>query len=92
MADLERIYLIKFERVGRRRDVPEVVYNAKDADDLAKQIHKYVRKFLASSWYEVTVNLETMTGSIDFGRFGNFTIEDRGDFAQAPSDREGVEA
>lgn len=84
---LERLYVVKFSRVGRSRSVPEMTANAANADALCAQVHRYVGKFLASSWYDVSVDLETGRGWIDGGRYGEFTVEDRGDFAQHPDDR-----
>lgn len=78
----ERLYVVKFERIGRTHYVPDVTINASDADGLAGQIHRYAKKFLASKWYEVGLDLKTGRGSIEAGRFGTFRIEDRGAFRQ----------
>lgn len=86
---LERLYVVKFSRVGRSHAVPELAVNAADADAVAEQVHRYVAKFLRSHWYDVSVDLAAGRGWIDGGRFGEFKIEDRGDFAQHPDDRIG---
>lgn len=68
-------YRVTFPRIGRSSNgsfAEEFI--AADADDLAGQIFKYARPKLASSMFMVTVDLETMSGSIEAGRFGTFTI------------------
>lgn len=75
-------YLVSFERIGRRRDVPNLPVDVDDARPHAQQIaevvYGYAGRFLASSWYGVDVDLEDEgadgAGSIDGGRFGKFTI------------------
>ena len=68
-------YTAKFERIGRRRDVPDLVVVADTADQMADAIWHYAKGFLGSKWYDVTVDLEAMRGSIEYGRFGRFTLE-----------------
>jgi hypothetical protein len=86
-APLERLYVVQ-PTMSRRGRVPELSVNAADAVSLCAQVHRYVRKFLISSDFEVTVDLEAGKGWIGGGRFGTFTVEDRGDFAQHPVDRD----
>jgi hypothetical protein len=71
-------YRITFDRVGRNHNPEPVFIEASDAEDLAAKIFAYIirRKLLASREFEVTVDLTKMSGSIDFGRFGEFTIEE----------------
>lgn len=88
---MERIYLVQ-PTMSRAGVVPEIVLNAKDADDLAEQIARYVKKFIASTWFDVTVDLDEGKAWIEGGRFGTCVIEDRGDFAQSPLDRQEAKA
>jgi hypothetical protein len=71
----ETRYRLTFERIGRtfRGEVRE--FTARDADDLAEQVWRLARKNLSSRWFEVAADLESMTGTIEAGRFGRFTIE-----------------
>ena len=71
-------YRVNFERIGRNHSPEPMLIAAIDADDLADKIFTHIRKgkLLASREFEVTVDLELMKGSLDFGRFGNFTIEE----------------
>ena len=71
-------YRVNFERIGRNHGPEPMLIEADDAEDLALKIFTYIRKhkLLASREFEVTVDLELMKGSLDFGRFGNFTIEE----------------
>ena len=67
-------YRVTFERIGRGARGLTQDWEAVDADDLASIIYGFARKHLASSEYSVLVDLETMRGSIEAGRFGTFTI------------------
>ena len=84
---MERIFLVQLtmSRAGR---VPEIVLNAADADDLCRQVHRYASQFVLSSSFDVSVDLGEGKGWVEGGRFGTFTVEDRGDFAQDPQDRD----
>lgn len=68
-------YTVKFERVGRNHAVPDLTVEAADVDELTEAAYRYAGRFLGSRSYEVVVNLEAMTGSVEYGRFGRFTIE-----------------
>ena len=66
---------ITFDRIGRNHSVPPLVIDGDpDGQDVADAVYKYARKFLMSSDYEVTANLQTGRVSIDYGRFGEGTI------------------
>ena len=69
-------YRISSERIGRTHNPPSFELEARDADDLAYQVSRHVKKakLIMSHDFEVTVDLEKMTGSIGWGRFGSFTI------------------
>lgn len=67
-------YRIDIERIGRGCKGVSVELVATDLDDLAEQMHRYARKHLASSWFEVMLDGESGHGSIDGGRFGRFTF------------------
>lgn len=70
-------YRVNFTRLGRNHNPQPLECAAADADELAEQVFKHAKKSLASSWFEVVVDLETMKGSIEYGRFGEFTVEVR---------------
>lgn len=78
----ERLYLVTFGRVGRSNGIRPTMFNARGAEDLAEQVHRRLRRYLASSWFDVSVDLESGRGLIEAGRFGEFTVEDRGEFEQ----------
>lgn len=76
-------YKITFDRIGRSRDVPAMIASAPDPDVLpiatsaaiSDEVWRYANRFLLSRDFMVRTDLDTMTGSIDGGRFGTFTIE-----------------
>lgn len=76
-------YKITFDRIGRSRGVPAMIASAPDPDVLpiataaaiSDEVWRYAKKFLLSRDFTVRAELDTMTGSIDGGRFGTFTIE-----------------
>lgn len=73
-----KAYTVKFDRIGRNRTAGLTLETqASDADDLADKIYRYARRSLASSGFEVVVDLEAGRGSIEYGRYGSFTIEER---------------
>jgi len=69
-------YRISSERIGRTHNPAPFELEAHDADDLAYQISRYVKrhKLIMSHDPEILVDLEKMTGSIGWGRAGTFTI------------------
>ncbi|MFD4855070.1 hypothetical protein [Streptomyces atratus] len=76
-------YRVTYQRVGRHggrngspAPAPLTVW-AVTADGLAEHIAKDVRPYILSSGAEVTVDLETMTGSVfaGFRTAGAFTLE-----------------
>lgn len=69
-------YVCKFERIGRDHYVPplEVECPEDDADAIAEAVFRYARTKLASSWFEVLVDLESNRVSIEMGRFGVGTV------------------
>jgi hypothetical protein len=70
-------YRLVFDQIGRNHDPAPLVVEAADADDLAEKVFTYIRKkkLLISREFDVEVDLGSMSGSIEFGRFGHFTIE-----------------
>lgn len=91
----QRLYSLTFDRIGRQRfsDGYQIVFNTVDAGDLAIQVFRWLAPRRGKSGHEdaprlrshdfgVTIDLETGNGSIEGGRFGSFTVEDRGVFTQ----------
>ena len=80
MTDMiERTYQVDFTRVGRKRDVPPLtVTGVHTPDEMAEQVYDYVKAFLVSREFVVTVTLndaqDSGTVSIDGGRFGGGTV------------------
>lgn len=78
------LYEIRYERVGRHGSKREgsppapapYQLRAADADELAREIHADVRRYLGSPYVEVAVNLEEMRGLVFSGvrTAGEFTI------------------
>jgi hypothetical protein len=76
-------YRVTYERVGRHggrngSTAPgQLTLDALDADDLAEQVARDARRYLASRQVEVTVDLEAGTGQIlaGFHNAGTFTVE-----------------
>lgn len=68
-------YIVEFERIGRSHDVPPLTTTAESAAHLAEQVYDYARRFLGSKGYTVVVDLDEMSGSIEAGRFGAFTVK-----------------
>lgn len=64
-----------FDRIGRNHYVPPLAVTG-TPDEIAEQVFRYARRYLGSKWYEVTVDLETMTGAIEYGRFGSFMLQE----------------
>jgi predicted small metal-binding protein len=73
-------YLVKFERIGRTHTAPSITVEATGPEEIARQVYRHARKYLASRDVEVTVDLTTGKGSIAVGvqNGGNFTIERQG--------------
>jgi hypothetical protein len=76
-------YRVKFDRIGRTGTtpgsqldlfIPMLTDMDAPADWLERKIRDHVKKFLTSSYFEVTVDITGLCGSIEFGRFGKFTI------------------
>lgn len=63
-----------FERVGRNHNVPTLYVEGSDPDEIAYHVYGYARKYLASNDVEVSVNLDTLRGFINYGRFGTFEL------------------
>ena len=69
-------YRCTFPRIGRSSNGSFVeTFTAADADDLAEQVFRFAKRKLASRMFVVSVDLERMVGSIEYDRFGTFTIE-----------------
>lgn len=76
-------YRVTYERVGRhggRNGSPapgQLTLTAADADDLAEQVARDARRYLASREVEVVVDLAAGTGQIlaGFHNAGTFTLE-----------------
>lgn len=72
-------YIVKFDRVGRRRGVEPMTFeDVEHPDELAALIYERVRPMLASREVEVFVNLIQLTGRIVVGGMraaGDFTIK-----------------
>lgn len=81
--DAEQVlYRVTYERVGRRggrggsTPPPALTVWALDEADLEEQIHRDVRQYLGSKFYDVLVDLDKLRGSIVTGSLaGRFTIE-----------------
>ena len=75
-------YTIKFERIGRRYDIADLVVITDDVDDLSAQIYAYARPYLGSRDIDVILDLENHKGYIFCGmRTGSqFTV----DFVEPP--------
>lgn len=77
-------YKIAFDRIGRRRGVPDLRVATVDAstnqpvtdDDLAYIIHTYAGGYLVSRDYTIQCSIDEGRGHIGGGRFGSFTIEE----------------
>jgi hypothetical protein len=69
-------YTVTFARVGRNHSVAPLTVESDDADDIAEQIHGYVRPHLGSRFPEVYVNLDLGTGFVLAGMHnaGDFTV------------------
>lgn len=71
-------YVVRFERIGRHHEPAPLTVDLpaddQTADELAERVHVYARRFLASPYFFVRVDLEEQTGTIEGGRFGRFTI------------------
>ena len=70
-------YHVIFERIGRRRDLPPQHFTAADDEELTLEVYSFARRILQSPGFQVTVDMETMTGNLEGGRFGTFTIAEQ---------------
>lgn len=74
----------KFERVGRRHNVPPVRYIMLDGetpDELAEFVHKWARQYLGSREFDVAVEFDCHDGgegtvSIGWGRMGTGVVRE----------------
>lgn len=78
MTDL----IVKFERIGRTGTTPEAALTvhvpenlADDPDKVAHMLFQHCRRYLLSREFNVSVDLEEGTVSIDYGRFGKGSIK-----------------
>lgn len=69
--------VVKFDRIGRNHTVPDLIVDSDDPDVIAREVHRAARPNLRSRYFDVTVDLEAGAGSIEYGRFGRFTITAR---------------
>ena len=69
-------YIVEFERIGRKKNVPTLSTKAIDADDLAEKIWRYARPHLMSRDIEVFVDENIGGGHILCGmrNGGKFSI------------------
>ncbi len=69
-------YRIEFtgERIGRNHEVEPIEIEAESADGIAEAVYRHARTKLASSHFDVVARIDTMSGTIEAGRFGSFTI------------------
>jgi hypothetical protein len=88
MADL----IIKFERIGRTGTTPEAALTlhvpeqyADNADRIAYLAYMHCRGHLLSRDFNVTVDLDAGTISLDGGRYGRGTILTSEAKTEAPS-------
>lgn len=74
-AEKDAPTVIRFERIGRTRNVPDlpIAGDPSDLDNVAEQAWKYAGKFLGSRGYDVDV-LPDGRVLIEFGRFGQGTV------------------
>lgn len=89
------LYKVTYERVGRHGSKregsppppPPYQLRAADADELAREIHMDVRRYLGSRYVEVAVCLEELRGIVLSGpqQAGSFTIAVLGDL-ETPAD------
>jgi len=77
MADL----IVKFERIGRTGTTPEAALTvhvpenlADDPDKVAQLLWTHCRRHLLSRDFQVSVDLDDMTVSLDGGRYGKGKI------------------
>lgn len=68
-------YVVTFERIGRRRDLPPITVEGADGDEIAEAVWRFANRHLGSKMFDVYVDLEAMRGTIEQGRFGAFTLE-----------------
>jgi hypothetical protein len=59
-------YFANFDRIGRNHEVAPLEVTG-SADDIAEQVYRYARRFLASRDVEVQCDLEEMRGIIFWG-------------------------
>lgn len=65
-------YEVTFERIGRTNRGTVKTFHAASPADLVEPVYMFARAFLASKQFTVTT-YDDGTGSIDGGRFGDFT-------------------
>lgn len=57
-------YRVEFDRISSHRDVPPLEVYAADADELAKKVCEYARPRCLSRDISVTLDFDTMAGTI----------------------------
>lgn len=72
------LYRVTFKdgRVGRTRGLEPQEFEAEDADGLAEAVYRFARRYLASQYPSVGVDLEEGRGWIDAGRAASFSVEE----------------
>jgi hypothetical protein len=71
-------YKITFKnnRVGRNKDVKPLELSATSLGELQEALHYFCGQHLISSFFDVVINPSDMTGSIEYGRYGDFIIKE----------------
>lgn len=68
-------YKVDFVRIGRNRNVKGLVVSGTETE-LLDAVLEHCNVYLASSEFDVTIDLDTGRGWIDGGRFGTFTVQE----------------
>ena len=68
-------YVVEFERIGRNHGVSSLIIEGTE-DELVDAVLAHCGKYLRSSEYSVSIDLDAGKGWIDAGRFGTFTVKE----------------
>lgn len=67
---------VQFDRIGRTKNPPDLnvdLYKV-NTDEISKAVYQYARKFLQSTYYDVSVRRDIGRVYIGSGRYGEGTL------------------
>lgn len=75
-----KTYVVEFTRIGRRRGVEPLTVKVPAGKSVMEAVlpavGRYARRFLLSGQFDVTMDRDQLSGMIEYGRYGQFTVKE----------------